>query len=152
MTDNNQTTTNNEDEDSGWKDCSGGEISGMVSRLARRRKLAASAKMSIAALGLLIGAGVWQIIPASPQQTVRPDGDYEFGSICCSDVMGYAAAFHKGELDTEKTAQIRKHVSECPHCGPAFKKLASEPHTAIDGNPAGWRVVTLAKTTLIPGR
>jgi hypothetical protein len=134
MTENTPTENNNPDE-SGWVECPSGEISGMVDRVTRQRKLAASAKVSGVAVALLIGAGIWFSLPVSPiapQQANTPDGEYQFGEICCSDVAQYAAAFNKGELDEEKTAQIRQHIASCPHCGKDFEKSEAEPQTSID--------------------
>jgi hypothetical protein len=130
MTENTDPTNPNNSDESGWADCPNGEISGMVERVAHKRKLATAARLSAVAGMLLLGVGLWLFSAPAVQTAETPEGEYDFGSICCSDVMGYATAFHKGELDEEKTAQISQHLAKCPHCGPAFKKMATEPQAA----------------------
>ncbi|MFT5327310.1 MAG: hypothetical protein ACI8P0_005199 [Planctomycetaceae bacterium] len=132
MTENHQPTENNNPDESGWVECPTGEISGMVGRLTRQRKLVASAKVSGIAAALLIGAVIWQSLPGDTQQAKTPDGEFQFGEICCSEVTQYAAAFNKGELDEEKTAQISQHIAKCPHCGPEFEKNANHPQASLD--------------------
>ena len=132
MTENNQPSENDSLDESGWGECPSGEISGMVGRLTRQRKLVASAKVSGIAAALLIGAVVWQTFPEDTQQAKTPDGEFQFGSICCTEVAQYAAAFNKGELDEGKTAQIRQHIAKCPHCGPEFEKTADQPQASLD--------------------
>jgi hypothetical protein len=151
MTENTESTRTDNSKESGWVECPNGEISGMVKRVARQRSIAAAVRVSAVATVLLAGLGAWQFIPADSHQAAQPEGERQFGSICCSDVARYAAAFQKGELDAEKTAQIRQHVAECPHCGQAFEKKAAEPHTAIDDIQALRHVAILARTALIPG-
>jgi hypothetical protein len=63
MTDNRSPIEKNSPDDSGWGECPPGEISGMLNRLSRQRKLAASAKISAVAAALLVGAGIWQTLP-----------------------------------------------------------------------------------------
>jgi anti-sigma factor RsiW len=159
MTENTERTTNGNLDESGWGECPGGEISGMVDRLARQQKMAVSAKISAVAAALLIGTGIWFSLqsghtnPTAPQQANTPEGEYQFGEICCSDVAQYAAAFNKGELDEEKTAQIRQHIASCPHCGKEFEASDAEPQTSI-GHKSG-QMETTALThsmLLIAGR
>lgn len=132
MTEENHPTENNSPNESGWVECPSGEITGMINRVSHQRKLVASARFTVIATALMIGAALWQTPPVAPRQVETPDSGYQFGSICCSDVSQYAAAFHKGELDEEKTAQIRQHIAKCPHCGPEFEKLAKEPQASIN--------------------
>lgn len=159
MTENTEQTTNNNPDESGWVECPGGEISGMVDRLARQQKLAVSAKLSALAASLLIGAGVWFSLPSgsadptSPHQTNAPEGEYQFGSVCCSEVAEYAAAFREGKLNEEKSAQIRQHIASCPNCGKALENTEVEPQTSID--PTSGQIETAALTRsemLIAGR
>ncbi|MFT4557397.1 MAG: zf-HC2 domain-containing protein [Planctomycetales bacterium] len=149
MTENNQRTENKNSEESGWVECPSGEISGMVGRVTRQRKLAASAKVSGIAAALLIGAVVWQSLPGGAQQANTPDGEYQFGSICCSEVAQYAAAFNKGELDEEKTAQIRQHIAKCPHCGPEFQKTADQPQASLNRQHGRISTASLAHSGLL---
>jgi len=149
MTENHQPTEGDNPEESGWVECPSGEISGMVGRLTRQRKLAASAKLSGIAAALLIGAVVWQSFPASPQQAKTPDGEFQFGEICCSEVTQYAAAFSKGELDEEKTAQISQHIAECPHCGPEFEKTTNQPQASLDRQHGRISTASLAHSGLL---
>lgn len=132
MTENTDHTTTSNSDDSRWVKCPSGEISGMVDRVCHQRRIAAAAKVSVVAAMLLLGVGVRLFAPPATQNTATPESDFQYGSICCEDVMGYAAAFYKGELDEETADQVSQHISKCPHCGPAFKKLASEPHAAND--------------------
>jgi hypothetical protein len=159
MTENTERTTNSDPDESGWVECPGGEISGMVDRLTRRQKLAVSARISAVAASLLIGAGVWFSLPGgsanttAPHQANTPEGEYQFGSVCCSEVADYAAAFREGTLDEEKSAQIRQHIASCPNCGKAFEKTEAEPQTSID--PASGQIETAAlprSEMLIAGR
>ena len=135
MTENKQPLPEDNPDESGWVDCPSGEISGMLDRLARQRKLAGAGKLSSVVAAVLIGAGIWLSFPNNPKQPAdvkhaQSSDGHEFGEICCSDVSQYAAAFIKGELDEKKTAQISQHISECPHCGPEFEKLAAEPQAS----------------------
>lgn len=149
MSENNHLSENGKPDESGWVECPSGEISGMVGRLTRQRKLAASAKISGIATALLIGAVVWQTFPVSPQQTKTPDGEYQFGSICCTEVAQYAAAFNTGELDEEKTAQIRQHIAKCPHCGPEFEKTADQPQASLERQNGRVSMASLAHSGLL---
>lgn len=149
MTENIHPTEKNSPDESGWGECPSGEISGMVGRLARQRKLVASAKISGIAAALLIGAVAWQTLPVANQQAETTDGEYEFGSICCSEVMQYAAAFQKGELDEDKTAQIRQHIAECPHCGQEFDKMAEDPQASLGGPRGQLSMASLAHSGLL---
>lgn len=130
MSENTNSTANNSSDDSQWVKCPSGEISGMVDRVCRQRRTAVVTKASAVATLLLLGTGVWLFSLPVGQVAEAPDGEFQYGSICCSDVMSYAAAFHQGELDEKTTTQISQHISECPHCGPAFEKMESEPHAA----------------------
>ena len=149
MTENNQPTENNNPDETGWVECPTGEISGMVGRLTRQRKLAASAKVSAIAAALLIGAVVWQSLPVDTQQAKTQDGEYQFGSICCSEVTQHAAAFHKGELDEEKTAQIRQHIAKCPSCGPEFERIVKQPQASLDRQHGQISTASLAHSGLL---
>lgn len=149
MTENSQPTENDNPEESGWVECPSGEISGMVGRLTRQRKLAASAKVTSIAAALLLGAVVWQSLPGDSQQAKTPEGEYQFGSICCSDVAQYAAAFNDGELDEEKTAQIRQHIAKCPHCRPEFEKTADQPQASLDHQNGRISTASLAHSSLL---
>lgn len=132
MTDSTDNSESKNPDESGWVPCCQGEISGMVSRLARQRRLAAAGKVSSVVVVLLLAFGLWQYSQADNQhQAAGPEESFNFGSICCSDVMQYASAFQKGELDEELTAQIGQHVAECPHCGPKFKRMAEEPQASL---------------------
>ncbi len=138
MTENTEPTTGSSPDESGWVECPGGEISGMVDRLARQQKLAVSIKISAVAASLLIGAGIWFSLPGTsadpttPRQANVPEGEYQFGEVCCSEVAQYAAAFRSGELDDEKSAQIRQHIASCPHCGKEFADSQTEPQTSVE--------------------
>tara|TARA_R110002072_G_scaffold99008_1_gene217990 strand:+ start:115327 stop:115788 length:462 start_codon:yes stop_codon:yes gene_type:complete len=149
MTDNKYPIKDNSPGDSGWAECPTGEISGMVNRLSRQRKLAASAKISAVAATLLVGAGLWQTLPVTSQQTETRDGEYQFGSICCSEVGQYAAAFNKGELDDARTAQIRQHIAECPHCRPQFERATNQPQTLLDTEQDRIGTASLAHSGLL---
>ncbi|MBL6706760.1 MAG: zf-HC2 domain-containing protein [Planctomycetaceae bacterium] len=149
MTDNRSPIEKNSPDDSGWGECPPGEISGMLNRLSRQRKLAASAKISAVAAALLVGAGIWQTLPVTTQRTETRDGEYQFGSICCSDVIQYAAAFKKGELDTERMAQIRQHIAECPHCRPEFEKDANQTQSLLDNRHGRIGTASLAHSGLL---
>lgn len=152
MTENTDPTDTNNPDESGWADCPNGEISRMVERVAHQRKLATAIRLSAVAGLLLLGIGL-RLFPAPTVQTAEtPEGEYDFGSICCSEVIDYAAAFHKGELDEEKTAKIIQHIAKCPHCGPAFEKMAAEPQAATDRNPVPGRVAILADSLPFAGR
>jgi len=144
MTENTDSTTTSNADDSRWVECPGGEISGMVERVCQQRRIASAAKVSAVLAMFLLGVGAWLFVPSVAQNAATPGEDFQYGSICCSDVMGYAAAFHKGELDEETTAQVSQHISKCPHCGPAFKKLGSEPQAAKDRNDGLSHSVMLA--------
>ena len=149
MTENNQPSEDGNPDDSGWVECPSGEISGMVGRLTRQRKLATSAKISGIAAALLIGAVVFQTFPVDSQQAKTPDGEYQFGSICCTEVAQYAAAFNKGELDPEKTAQISQHIAKCPHCRPEFEKTADQPQASLDRQHGRISTASLAHSGLL---
>lgn len=158
MTENTEPRTDSSPDESGWVDCPGGEISGMVDRLARQQKLAVSAKMSAVAACLLVGAGIWFSLPGTsadptaPQQANVPEGEYQFGSMCCSEVAEYAAAFREGTLDEEKSDQIRQHIASCPHCGKEFEGSETEPQTSIDQPPVQVKTAALSgPKTLIAG-
>ena len=141
MTENTERTTDSSPDESGWVECPGGEISGMVDRLARQQKLAVSAKISAVAACLLVGAGIWFSLPGTsadpttPRQANVPEGEYQFGSVCCSEVAEYAAAFREGTLDEAKSGQIRQHIASCPNCGKAFEKAETEPQTSTNQPP-----------------
>jgi hypothetical protein len=159
MTENTERTTNNNPDESGWVECRGGEISGMVDRLARQQKIAMSAKVSAVAAALLIGAGIWFSLPGNsadptvPQQANVPEGEYQFGSVCCSEVAEYAAAFREGKLNEEKTDQIRQHIASCPHCGEEFEQSEAEPQTSIDHKSGQMETAALPHSQmLIAGR
>jgi hypothetical protein len=79
----------------------------------------------------------------------RSAGKYQFGSICCSEVAQYAAAFNKGELDEEKTAQIRQHIAKCPHCGPEFQKTADQPQASLNRQHGRISTASLAHSGLL---
>lgn len=158
MAENTERTTNDNPDESGWVECSGGEISGMVDRLARQQRMAASAKISAVAASFLIGAGIWFSLPATstdptvPEQARTPASGNQVDSISCSEVAEYAAAFRKGELDDEKIAQIRQHIVSCPHCGKAFEKADSEPQTSINQTPAKIETAALPVSELLIAR
>ena len=153
MAENKQPSAENDPDESGWVDCPNGEISGMVDRLARQKKLSDAGKLSSVVGVVLIGAGIWLSFPNNPEQPAdvqhahTADG-YEFGEICCSDVSQYAAAFIKGELDDEKTAQISQHIAKCPHCGPEFEKLAAEPQASTNQHSGRTNSAILADSGL----
>ena len=155
MAENKQQSPDNNPDGSGWVECPSGEISGMVNRLARQQKLSAAGKFSAGAAALLIGVGIWLSQPSNPeaakdsQQVTAPDGEFQFGSICCSDVAQYAAAFRKGELDEEKTAQISQHIAKCPQCGPKFERAAREPQASTRQLPNQQTVAVLAHSGLL---
>jgi hypothetical protein len=154
MTETEQPSSRSNPDESGWVECPSGEISGMVRRAARQQKLSAAGKFSAAAAAFLVGAGFWVFQPENPepsndsQQATAPEGEFQFGSICCSEVAQYAAAFRKGELDEAKTAQISQHIAKCPHCGPEFKRAAQEPHASTRQHP-GQPVVVVAHSGLL---
>jgi hypothetical protein len=152
MTENTDPTNTNDPDESGWADCPNGEISRMVERVAHQRKLATAGKVSAIAGMLLLGIGVWLFSPPSVQNAATPEGEYDFGSICCSEVIDYAAAFHKGELNGEKTAQISQHIATCPHCGPVFEKMAAEPHAAYQRTDQPSRSAVLADSLTLVSR
>lgn len=141
MTENIERTTDRSPDESGWVECPDGEISGMVDRLARQQKLAVSAKISAVAASLLVGAGIWFSLPGTsanpttPRHASVPEGEYQFGEICCSEVAKYAAAFREGTLYEEKSDQIRQHIASCPHCGKKFEDSETEPQTSIEEPP-----------------
>ena len=62
----------------------------MIDRLAREQKMAASAMISAVAAVLLVGAGTWFSLagrsadPTTPRQANVPEGEYQFGEVCCS--------------------------------------------------------------------
>jgi hypothetical protein len=149
MTNNKYPLKKNSPDDSGWGECPTGEISEMLNRLSRQRKFAASAKISTVAAALLVAAGLWQAWPFNGQQAETRDGEYQFGSICCSEVTQYAAAFKKGELDEERTAQIRQHIAECPHCRPEFERAANQPQTLLDTEHGRIGTASLADSGLL---
>lgn len=139
MTENTNSSANHS-EDTGWGACPRGEISGMVGRISRQRRLRMATKTSLVAVMLLGVVGVWQFLPAQHDPTAKSDSELEAGSICCADVMSYAAAFRKGELDAEKTAQIRQHVAECPKCRQHVEKSDEDSRSAAglnDDSPVG---------------
>jgi len=159
MTENTERTTDSSPDESGWVECPGGEISGMVDRLARQQKLAVSAKISAVAACLLVGAGIWFALPdnsgdsTAPQQANAPEGEYQFGSVCCSEVAEYAAAFREGTLDDEKSGQIRQHIASCPHCGKEFEDSQTEPQTSIEQASGQIETAALPRSEmLIAGR
>jgi len=131
--------------DSGWVPCCQGEISGLVNRLQRQRRLATTAKASSIVGVLLLGFGLWMFAGAGSRshQASAPKDEYNFSSICCSEVTQYAAAFQKGELDEELTAQVREHVEQCPHCGPKFDKMARKPQASAVRPGDRFRVAAL---------
>ncbi|NQV24299.1 MAG: zf-HC2 domain-containing protein [Rhodopirellula sp.] len=95
---------------------------------------------------------MWLFLPANPQQAATPDGDLQVGSICCSDVMKYAAAFRKGELDAATTARIRQHVAECPHCEPHFRHATQKPQASAVHDHADRYVAVLGDAAFVSGR
>lgn len=159
MTENTERTTDSSPDESRWVECPGGEISGMVDRLARQHNLAVSAKISAVAACLLVGAGIWLALPdnsgdsAAPQQANAPEGEYQFGEVCCSEVAQYAAAFRSGQLDDERSAQIRQHIASCPHCGKEFEDSETEPQTSIEQASGQIETAALPRSEmLIAGR
>lgn len=144
-------STQDKADDAGWEACPGGEISSMVIRVARRRRLMTATRCSAVAVLLLGGLGLWQLLPAGFDQASRPDGEHQFGSICCSDVMNYAAAFQKGELDAEKTDRIRQHLAECPQCRSEIEKHADKSHSSAKLNLADPFGTPIAAAAGLPG-
>jgi hypothetical protein len=155
MAENKQPSSDNNPDESAWAECPSGEISGMVNRLARQQKLSTAGKFTAGAAVLLIGAGIWVALPGNSeapndsQQATAPEGEFQFGSVCCSEVAEYAAAFRKGELDEEKTAQISQHIAECPHCGPEFERATEEPQASTRQLPGQPGVAVLAHSGLL---
>lgn len=151
MTENTNSSANRS-EDAGWEACPRGEISSMVSRISRQRRLMIATKSSMIAVMLLGAVGAWQFLPTEHDPSAKSDSDLQAGSICCADVMNYAAAFQKGELDAEKTAQIRQHVAECPQCRRHFQKPDEEPHSAAGLDAASPIGTPIASVVLRLGR
>lgn len=135
MTDN-QTSSPESNADA-WQPCCGGEISGMVDSIQRRRRAAIAARMTAAGATLLFCVAAFQFSGFSDE--------FNFGEICCGDVQKHIAAFRDGTLKDEKTiARIRQHLAECPHCGPAFENLKSQASLPDDARQANPPLPTLA--------
>lgn len=145
MTENTNSSAKSSDE-SGWEACPRGEISGMIGRISRQRRLRMATRTSLVAVMLVGAVGVWQFLPAEHDPAARSDSELQAGSICCADVMSYAAAFRKGELDAEKTAQIRQHVAECPKCRQHVEESDEDSRSAAglnDASPVGTPIASV---------
>lgn len=140
MTENKNTTESTNPDEPVWEDCAAGEISGMVSRIARRRRLAVLSRVSAVTVVLLAAVGIWQFDPGVIPHPTTPKAVAE---IHCSDVIRYASAFQSGELDEDLTAQVQLHLTKCSHCDKELKKLAEKSHSSLEMAPQGPRHPTI---------
>jgi hypothetical protein len=50
-------------------------------------------------------------------------GDYHYAGISCSRVIALAPDYAAGKLSADLREQVRRHVSQCPHCKPQFRAM-----------------------------
>lgn len=100
----------------GWEACPPGEFSRLAARLrARHRRRDAFRGALSLAVALFVGSVLYQSWSRSRE--------YHFAGISCSRVMALAPDYAMGKLGAELRDQVRRHVSQCPHCRPLFRKM-----------------------------
>lgn len=105
-----------QDTRNGWKACPAGEFARLATRLRgrRRRRDVLRATMSVT-LAVVVGSVFYQ--------TWSRSREYHFAGISCSRVIALAPDYAMGKLRPELRDQVRRHVSQCPHCKPLFAKM-----------------------------
>ena len=116
------TESQNRDQGS-WEPCPTGELQQLAGRLSAQRRhrqltkagqWAAGATLSVALV--LMGSFVVGQFSQGP-----------FGGIACGDVVPQLVAYRAGELDAKLAGQISDHLDKCPHCGPKYRNITTEP-------------------------
>jgi hypothetical protein len=98
-----------------WQPCPPGEFARLATRLRARRlqRVLTRGAGAVALAALLVAA--WVLL--------RSEREYTYAGISCSRVMQLADAYGNGELDESLRDQIRRHVRDCAHCRPLYKKM-----------------------------
>ena len=60
---------------------------------------------------------------------VTPASNY--GNIACSEVEAQLAGYIAGELDQERTAQIRVHLEHCPDCHLLYREFRARARETV---------------------
>lgn len=104
-----------------WEPCDGGELRQAVWRVKAERRNRDMVKAGGAVVVLLLCAFAATLI----WQQVSQSESNDYGGISCKEVKSNLAAFAQGKIQDEQLAKrLRDHLGECPHCGPAYKKMS----------------------------
>lgn len=107
-----------------WEACPPGELSGMVRRVKARRRTRTWPQVAGASLAVLVlvAGGVFVATRLSSPTQEGPAG-FDFGGITCREVQPILPEYLAGTLDEGRARKVRKHVAQCPHCGPMLEEM-----------------------------
>lgn len=110
-----------------WAPCPAGEFQRLSARLGKRRQRRAFLKgMAVVTTAALTGGGLWLWLRSGtsdePAKLDEP-AEFLYAGISCTEVRGLAHAYAMGKLDERRREQVRRHVAQCPRCGPIFKSM-----------------------------
>jgi hypothetical protein len=109
----------------GWEAFPQGEFTRLAARLRARHRRRDAFRGTIGlAVAVLVGSVLYEWWSRSRE--------YHFAGISCSRVMALAPDYVMGRLGPERSEQVHRHVSRCPHCQPLFEKMGIVVH---DGGP-----------------
>jgi hypothetical protein len=86
-------------------------------RRRRQRRVFLGWGLALAGAAVATGVGIW-----AGKRWRTPD-EYDFGHISCADVQKLAQAYGQGKLDGPVRERVRRHVAQCPKCGPLFQSM-----------------------------
>ncbi len=102
-----------------WKPCPAGKLSALSTRIQRRTQRRRFLQFAGAFSLLALGGGTLGFL-------LTRQREFDYGGITCSEVLGHAEAFMRGQLGEPLTGKIRLHLAECPSCGPRFRDMQSK--------------------------
>jgi len=121
-------TFENKDE---WDVCQPGEVGAVVQRLKTRRRTARLQAVG-SMTALMVGIGFLSYYLT----TVSPMIDNYYAGISCTEMTQLAPQYVSGQLDAERSLQIRDHLGKCDRCRERFEAMQTPdkpiPRTSID--------------------
>ena len=106
-----------------WRPCKPGELALLTERLNRhqhrRRFLQVFSAFAMGAAATIGGGLIWSKLQEAEE--------YHFAGIACSEVEQLVMRGRLDQLSLASRKQLREHIEQCPHCGPALREMGITP-------------------------